>query len=59
MARARVGAGVEAGGAHEGGPFGPVWSRRAAVEHVGGDVGDLVAEGLDESLARPTAETSR
>ena len=52
-------AGVKAGGAYEGGPFWPVWSRGAAVEEVGSDVGDFVAEGLQESLARSATEPSR
>jgi hypothetical protein len=59
VARARVGAWVEAGGAYEGGPFGAMWSRSAAVEEIGSNVGDFVAEGLQESLARPATEPSR
>jgi hypothetical protein len=54
-----MGAGVEADSTHEAGPFGPVWSRAAAVEKVGGDVCDLVAEGLEKSFARSVAEPSR
>ena len=35
-------AGVEASRAYEGGPFGAVWLRGVSVDHVGGDVSDLV-----------------
>ena len=50
---------VEAGRAKECRPFGAARSRGAAVEYVGGDVRDFVAEGLEESVARPAAEASR
>ena len=50
--------GVEASCANEGGPFWSVWARGAAVEHVAGNVGDLVAEGLEEELAGAAAESS-
>ena len=52
-------AGVKAGGAYEGGPFWPVWSRGGAVEEIGGNVGYLVAEGLEEFFARSSTEPSR
>jgi hypothetical protein len=47
----RVSAGIESDRADKGGPFGAMWPGGTAVEHVGGDVRDLVAEGLEESLA--------
>ena len=59
VARARVGAWVEAGGAYEGGPFGAMWSRGASVQEIGSNVGDLVAEDLEESLAQSATEPSR
>jgi hypothetical protein len=49
--RSRVSAGVESGCTHEGGPFGAVWSRGGAVEHVGGNVRNFVAKRLKESRA--------
>jgi hypothetical protein len=52
-------AGVETSGAYEGGPFGPVWSRGAAMEKIGSDVGDFVTERFEESFARSATEPSR
>jgi hypothetical protein len=56
---ARVRAGIETGGVYERGPFGAVWSRGGAVQEIGSNVGDFVAERLEESHARTATEPSR